>query len=940
MMLASVSAMTPAKAQIQAQQPQTEPQQIAPLPLDTAVRYGVLDNGLTYYIRHNEEPKERCDFHIAQAVGATLEKDDQNGLAHFLEHMAFNGTEHFPDKTIIEYFESVGVKFGSNINAYTSTDETVYRLSDVPTYREAILDSALLVMHDWSCALTLSGKEIDNERGVIREEWRTVSTAARLMFTESNRQKYPGTPYATRDVIGDTAVINNFSYQALRDYYHQWYGPDLQCIVVVGDIDVDRMEQKLIELFSPIPERKTRGIRPTFPLGDNDEPIVSRVTNPEAQLTIAEIRFKLGETPKSFKRSGQGYQLALIHNLFEMMMNYRMQELTMNPKGGFSGASISYGSSASSGVTEGLNFLASAKSGREAQAFEELATEAERFRRYGFTTSEFERARTEILSRYEQAYNERNTRTNRDHAQECYRNYLEGEPMPGIEWEYETMKQLLPMLSVGVVNQVMMPMVTEKNVILAIQGAEKEGIHIPTKEEMLATFARIRNSEIEAPKDEKINRPLVEHTPTAGTITSEETNEALGTTEWVLSNGAHVVIKPTTFKNDEIRLFARSKGGLDKVATADLSSAELSTAIVQFNGLGSFDMSNLQKVTTGKRASVKPQISERYEMLTGSSTVKDFETMLQLLYLHFTATREDDEAFANIISLLATSIKNKDADHKQLFADSVAVTRTTKPERHLILNEATLAQVSQRRALELFRERFANAADFTFYLVGNIDPKDETTRQLIAQWIGGLATTPDREQFTDTGARTPQGKITNYFARKMEINTATNRIYYTAPMAYNQRNSIIMHLIGDILSTRYLEEIREKEGGSYGVGCSGTVSKYPVEQATLSMGFDTDPEKQQALLEIIHREIDKIAADGPIASDFDKAKQILAKAHKENMEKNPVWINALVSYYENQINLLDYQSTLDAITPSDIQSTLKALVDAGNVIEVVMTPQK
>ncbi len=911
------------------------------LPLDPAVRMGVLENGLTYYIRHNEEPKDRCEFHIAQAVGATLEEDHQNGLAHFLEHMAFNGTKNFPDKMIINYFESIGVNFGGDINAYTSLDETVYRLSNVPTYRQGILDSALLVMHDWAAAISLNDAEIDNERGVIREEWRTVGNANRRLWTKSSAEKFPGTPYAKRDVIGDTAVINNFTYQALRDYYHQWYGPDLQCIVVVGDIDVDKMEKDLVALFSKIPARKNRGVRPVFPLGNNDEPIVSRITDPEGQQTRFGIQFKLGEVDKQFKLSDQGYVYLLIQNLFYNMFSYRFEEIAQDPKGAIMGGFAYYGASAGAGVTEGMNFIGVSKAGKEEQTFRDLAIEIERFRRYGFTPSEFERAKTETLSSYEKAYNERDTRNSQSLAQECYNHYLDGLPMPGIEFEYDYIKKFLPQINVALINQAMQQMIIEKNIILSVTGPEKEGVNIPSKADMLRIFNEVKASKIEAPKEDKIDRPLVENTPAqAGTIVKEKFNKDLGTTEWTLSNGAKVVIKTTDFKNDEINMTMTSRGGINKLPATDLPSAELATSIVSFNGIGTFTALELQKVLTGKHASASPYIGGNYEGVSGRSTIKDFETMLQLAYLQFTGVRKDDDAFKNLISLVATNLENKESNPKAIFGDSVSLTTSTLRERVVIMNKETLGKVNQDKALEIFKQRFNNMGDFTTYFVGNIDPKDAKTRELICLWLGSQGSKAKAEKLTDTGNRNPKGVVKNYFARDMEIKTATNRIYYYAPMKYNLKNSIIMSMIGEILSTRYLESIREKEGGSYGVGTSGWVTDFPKGKATIYMGFDTDPEKQAKLMEIIHRELETIVANGPLQSDFDKTIEIFTKGHKENLEKNSYWIGVIDSYYEDDMNKLEYLETLNSITPKDIQKALKKIVKNNNVVEVVMTPAK
>lgn len=915
-------------------------QQPQPLPVDPAVRMGVLPNGLTYYIRHNEQPKGHCEFHIAQAVGAILEEDNQDGLAHFLEHMAFNGSKHFPGKNLINYFESIGVNFGGGINAYTSTDETVYRLSNVPTTREGIIDSALLVLHDWSCALLLEDEEIDNERGVIREEWRTVSGPDRRMYFGGVQAKYPGSKYAERDVIGDTAVINNFKYQELRDYYHRWYGPDLQAVVVVGDIDVDQMEKKIKDLFSKIPERANRGVRPVYPIADNDAPIIGRYTDKEAQYSRFDVEFKHPALPREIKLTDQGYMISVINSLIEMMISNRIQELALDPNANFVQAYGGYNNAL--GVTDVFNFIYVAKDGKEKAAFADLLTQIEKIKRYGFTVSEFERAKTQFLSNAEQQYNERNSRKSVSYAQQDYiRHFIDGTPIPGIEWEYNTLKMLFPQLPVDIANQLAQNYITDKNVVMAYIG--KDVPTAPTEAEMLEAYNAVKTKEIAAPVEEKFDRPLVETTPKAGKIKKETQNTDLGTTEWILSNGIKVIIKPTDFKDDEIRMSLYSDGGLSKVAIEDIPSASLATAIVSQNGIGTFSIIDLQKALTGKQISIQPDINEYHEYLNGASTVKDFETLMQLAYLHFTAPREDDNAFQSLISMLETALSSRESDPKNIFSDSIQMTAYAHHPRMMTFNVDFVKRANQKRALEIYRERFANPADFTMYLVGNIDPKDAKTRELISTWIGGLKTKKGKkETATDNGIRYAKGKVKNYFTREMEINAASNRIMYTADIDYTLANRVNANAIGDILQIRYTESIREKEGGTYGVGTTSYLTNEPVNQAVVLMQFDTDPEKQEKLMQIIHKEVMDIVNNGPREDDLAKVKEDMIKNFEREIEDNGYWINTVLHrYYDDGLNYkADYLNAIKAMTPESVQAILKKIVAQGNVMEIVMSPDK
>ena len=914
-----------------AQQPQM-------LPIDSAVRVGKLDNGLTYYIRHNEYPKQRAEFHIAQAVGAILEEDHQNGLAHFLEHMAFNGTEHFAGKGIIEYFESIGVNFGGNINAYTSLDETVYRLSEVPTVREGIIDSALLVMHDWACGLLLLPEEIDAERGVIREEWRTGAQANRRMWKAINPLKYPGSQYAKRDVIGDTAVINNFAYDALRDYYKKWYGPDNQAIIVVGDIDVDQIEQKIKALWADVPARENRGERPLYSVNDNVEPIVAIVRDKEAQYTRIELEFKKDQLPAQLRGTNVDYLQTIAVELVCDMFNNRLSELAMKPEATFVGAGSYYGEL----VKEKDAFVAIylAKQGQEVAAYKDILTQLEKMRRYGFTYAELDRVKKETLAAYEKSYNERNTVRNIAHAQEYIRHYLDGSPIPGIAWEYEMIQQLLPMLNVDMLNQIAQQLITDENLIISFQAPMDKNVVLPTEQEAVEMLAAVKNEEIEAPVEEAIRENLVEIAPKAGKIKKTAYNETLGTTEWTLSNHVRVVVKPTTFKQDEILFYAFSQGGRSLVATADLPSAALATDVVELGGLADMNATDLQKALTGKRVSLSPSISTYSESLSGSSTVKDLETLLQLNYLYFTAPRRDEEAYQTLISILDSQLANRDKNPKVAWSDSVQMMASNYSDRTLIVNKELLTKASLDKALEVYKARFANPADFTFFFVGNVDPADKAFQAQVCTWLGGLKANKKLEKAADDKVRVAMGIQKNYFTRQMETKTASNRIQYTSyDMPYTLANDLNMEMIGRILSTRYLESIREREGGSYGVGCAGWMNRHPVPYAQLIMQFDTDPEKQEKLMNIIHEEVKTIVENGPLAKDLQKEKESMLKDFEENLEKNGYWTDVLSVYYKNGINYItDYKAAVEAITAETVQATLKELVEAGNVFEVVMLP--
>lgn len=915
-------------------------QQPTMLPVDPNVRVGKLDNGLTYYIRHNEQPKQRADFHIAQAVGAVLEEDDQNGLAHFLEHMAFNGTQHFPGKGIIKYFESVGVNFGGNINAYTGIDETVYRLSDVPTYREGIVDSALLVMHDWACGLLLLPEEIEAERGVIREEWRTRNSAWGRMSKKVNAELYPNSQYGKRDVIGDTAVINNFAYEALRSYYHKWYGPDNQAIIVVGDIDVDAIEAKIKALWADVPERTNRGERPLYTVDFREHPVVAIATDKEAPATRISIEYLHEQLPKTVEGTDMSYVMDLCHSLIGEMLNQRFAELMLKSDAHIAQAHAYYGETVK--LKDAFEVVAVPKEGFETQALRDVLMEVEKMRRYGFTENELELAKNSLLNEYEKAFNERNTQRNITLAREYIRNFEDGDPIPGITWEYDFVQAVIPMLDLQSINKIAEGYV-HPNPGIAILGPDKAGVYIPSKREALDILNEVEHMEIAAPEVKKVDSRLVKHAPKAGKIKQEKELPAFGATEWTLSNGMKVVIKPTAFKADEVLLNGFSLGGKSMVETKDLPSATLASDIVSFMGLGDFSMNDLRKALTGKTVNLESEIDAYTESMEGSSSVKDLETMLQLVYLNFTALRRDEDAYQTLLNLLKTQLVNKDANPKAGWRDSISMVSNNYSERVTLLNMAMLEKVDMDKALAIYKERFSNAADFTFVLVGNVDPKDKALRDMVCRWLGGIKGKKSKHEIAvDRGVRSPKGEVKNYFVKPMETHTASNYVRFSSyEMDYTLSHILNMQMLGRVLDTRYLESAREREGGTYGVSCWGTMSYRPVPQASLQMVYDTDPKMQTRLMDIIHEEVNTIRKNGPLEEDLRKEKESMLKDYEENIEKNSWWLSILRSYMMTGIDYrTHYVDAVNALTSESVQKTLIRLLEPGNVIEVVMMPEE
>ena len=710
------------------QQAVAQQMQFPPLPVDKNVRIGQLDNGLTYYIRHNKLPENRAEFYIAQKVGSILEEPQQRGLAHFLEHMAFNGTKNFPgdDKGlgVIPWCETVGIKFGTNLNAYTSIDETVYNISNAPIDRAGVLDSCLLVLHDWSNYILLKDDEIDKERGVIREEWRSRNSGMLRVYTDLLPTIYPGDKYADCMPIGSIDVINNFPYKDIRDYYHKWYRPDLQGIVIVGDIDVDAVEAKLKTIFADVQKAVNPAERVYYPVADNKEPIVAIGTDKEVDDPSIEVYFKQDATPDSEKNNVGYLASQYMTSMITSMLNARLSELTQSANPPFTRAYSSYGNFFVAKTKEALNLSASSKADGIEKALKVLLQEAERARRFGFTESEYARARANYLQRLESAYNEREKTKHGSYVREYVRNFLDAEPIPGIETEYAMMNQLAPNLPVQAINMAIQQLVPDSNQVVIIAGPEKEGLKYPQKEEVIALLKGMKSLDLQPYVDKVSDEPLMKEAPKGGKIVSEKEGEIYGSTKLVLSNGVTVYIKKTDFKADEIRMKATSLGGKSLFPDKDALNFAVMDNVVAVGGLGNFSQVDLTKVLAGKKVSVRAGLGATTENVFGTCSPKDFETMMQLTYLTFTAPRKDMEAFESYKNRTKAELESAQANPLSSINDTLQKAMYNNHPRVVIMKPEMVDQINYDRILEMYNDRFKDASDFTFYFVGNSQAAD------------------------------------------------------------------------------------------------------------------------------------------------------------------------------------------------------------------------
>ena len=909
-------------------------QQMPPIPVDPQVRIGKLDNGLTYYIRQNNYPEGQANFYIAQKVGSVLEEDNQRGLAHFLEHMCFNGTEKFPGNGVIKYLESIGVKFGGDLNAYTSIDETVYNIDNVPMSVAGAVDSCLWILHDWAGGLLLEAEDIDKERGVIHEEWRQRNTAQQRMMEAVAKEMYPGNRYGDRFPIGTMEVIDNFPYQALRDYYEKWYRPDQQAIVVVGDINVDEVEGKIKSIFADLRMPENPAERVYYPIADNKEPIITMAQDKEQQYGIVYLFAKHEAIPDAAKGDLQYLVFDYAKAMFAQMMSGRMAELAMNPDAPFVEGMVNDGEFFLAKTKGAVNGAIIPKEGMVKEATAVLYREMLRAQRHGFTESEYVRARAEYLTNLESAFNERAKVKSQRYCKEYVRHFIDNEPIPGIENEYAMMNQLAPNLPVELVNGYIQSIMSDSNLVVMAMLPEKEGLVHPTEEEMAQLLVSVAAEDITAYVDKVSDEPLLAQEPVGGKVVKTK-EAAFGYTQLTLSNGATVYIKKTDFKADQIMMRAVSKGGQALYDESEAINLSQVVDVIDNNGIGSFNTTDLQKVLAGKKASVTPYIDMYREGVIGNSTPKDFETLMQLTYLQFTAPRLDDEAFVSYKNKMKAMLENQELDPQSALGDTLTKVLYNNHPRAINMKAADVEKTDDKRILEIYKERFANAADFSFFFTGAID--EAVAIPLIEKYIGGLPAGGKKEKYVDAKLDIQKGDITNIFEKQMATPSATVYLVYTGKAKYNLKNNLMMSLTKQILDIIYTEEIREKEGGTYGVGTSGTLNNVPKESARLLVMFQTAPELREKLTGMAIDLLNKFAEEGPRQQDLDKVREYMLKKYAENQKENAYWGNQIQNYVIDGFDgYKDFEKILNSITPADLKKFAKSLLKQGNKIEVSM----
>ena len=911
-------------------------QQAQPLPVDPAVRIGHLDNGLTYYIRHHEEPKGQANFYIAQKVGSILEEEDQRGLAHFLEHMCFNGTEHFPGNNVIKYCESIGVKFGENLNAYTSIDETVYNIDNVPVATApSAIDSCLWILHDWADGLLLEADDIDHERGVIHEEWRSRMNEAQLrMYEKILPEMYPGNKYGERMPIGLMSVVDNFPYQALRDYYEKWYRPDQQGIIVVGDIDVDAVEAKIKDIFGTIAKPENPAERYYVQIEDNAEPIVTMATDKEQPYAISYIFCKHDAYPEELKNDLNYFLYDYALTAAQIMMNSRIQEMLQSPEPPFVQASIGNDIFFLAKTKEAWTGVVVSTENDMLNALTTLYREMLRSVRGGFTAGEYERAKADIIASYESIYNMRDKIKSAEYCSDYVNNFINGEPVVSVEDNFALIQQVAPAIPVEVVNQIVASLVGEGNLVVSCMLPEKEGVKYPSSDEIKAALASVAAEDIEPYVDTVSDEPLISELPAKGSVLKAK-DDKFGYRKYSLSNGATLYFKQTDFNADEIRLNAFSRGGTSLYPESLSPVLKVTDELMTIGGVGAFNSIDLTKVLAGKMVSADPYIENFEEGLNASSTPKDVETMFQLCYLFFTAPRADEDAFASWKNRVRAVYANREAQPMSAFQDTLSLTIYNRPDRVKELTLAEIEGIDYTKAMQIARERFAGADDFTFIVTGNID--EATLIPLVEQYIASLPSAGKKEKEDNKIFDFVKGQVSNNFDKEMEIPMVTTCFLDSGKAKYTLKNSVAYDAALNALSNVLLEEIREKEGGTYSIGAYGTMTGTPLQEAYCQIAYQSDPDKYEYLNGRVLEIVDEFSQDGPTQENLDKAKEFFLKNYQENLRENSYWSSIIKEYIQTGTDFsTDFEKTVSGLDIKTVKKVFNSIYKQGNHAEVIM----
>lgn len=907
------------------------------LPIDRNVKIGKLKNGLTYYIRNNGKPEDKVELRLVVNAGSVLETDRQVGLAHFMEHMNFNGTKNFEKNELVDYLQSIGVKFGADLNAYTSFNETVYILP-IPSDDPEKLEKGFQIIEDWAHNATLTNEAIDDERGVVLEEYRLSLGGDKRMLKEYLPKLMHGSKYADRLPIGTKSNLENFDYQDVKDFYNDWYRPDLMAVVAVGDLSVEEMEKKIIKHFDGIASTPNAKKREEFDLPNHEETFISITTDKEAAFNRVQLMYKDHKKAKKVE-TFKDYRDLIVVQLFTTLLNNRLSELSNAPEPPFVGAGASYRSTFARTKNAYQCFALSSPEGLLG-ALKVMLEENKRVQLHGFLPSELDRARKTLLANIEKQFNDRDKMESSRIVREYVRNYLTQEPIPGIEMEFDLYKKLLPQIQTEEINALINDFIHDDNRVIILTGTEKEGVKKVSEEEVKALLKEVDASNIAAYEDEAVASSLIKNVPKAGSIASTDVNEQLGTTTLNLSNGLKLTYKKTDFKNDEILLRAYSPGGSSLYSDEELDQTFYANMFVSNTGIGGLSLTDMQKFMSGKIARVSPSIGNYEEGFSGSAAPKDIEIMFQMIHLYFTDLNKDEEAYKSNLSKMKGFLGNFLAMPNMYFREEIDNYRNKGNKRHYgFPTEERLDAANYDLAYVKYKERFANAADFHFYLVGNIE--EESIQKYAKLYLASLPTLDRKDEpvYSDFKFADQYDK----YVVKRGVDPKSNvQISWEEAVNYDEVNKLAVKALGEVLTIKLVEQLREEESGVYGVGAKGSLRKRPYSKVNFSISFPCGPENVDKLSAAALAEVKKLKVDGIQTKDLDKVKETLLVDHKEKLKTNRFWVEALLAAKRNESDpnrILEYEKKVNALTEAELQEIAVKYLD-DNYFHAILMPEK
>ena len=905
------------------------------IPFNPATSKGVLKNGLTYYVKSNSTPKNRAELMLVVSAGSVLEDSDQLGIAHFCEHMSFNGTKNFPKNELEKYFESIGMESGPEINAYTSFDETVYMLK-VPLDKEEYIQNGLQVLYDWASQVTDSDEEINKERGVVHEEWRGGQGAQKRMMNQWLPVFLNHSKYAERLPIGEMEIIDKCKPEVLRRFRNDWYRPDLQAIIVVGDFDQPKMVKMIEEKFSAIPVKSNARIKNDFPVPGHKETLVKIVTDKEATYSAASLYIK---HPMNIDLTINGYRTSILYSLYNQMINQRLSELTQKENPPFVMGQSGYGGLI--GPSDVYTSTAITHPGKIPDGLKSVLIENERIRKFGFTQTELDRNKEAMLKSMESAFNERDKRESMSIAEEYSRNFLlRKEPVPGIELEFAYYKAFLPTITLAEVNGLAEKWITDENRVVVITAPEVAGVPVPTEIEIRNVLDEIKHEGITAYTDETTKEPLMKSVPVAGKIISKKKISEVDAVEWTLSNGSKVVLKQTDFKDDEILFTGFSWGGTSLYSQPDNISASFASTIMDLSGVAEYKLTTLQKMLAGKEVTVTPVIKMLTQGLEGSSNVSDIETLFQLINLYFTQPRFDEVAFSSYITRMKSELDNRDVSPESAFADTFSVVTANYHPRMKPLSKELLDEAKFTRIAQIGKERFANPGAFTYFFVGKID--SVKIKPLVEEYLSSLPTTPKVEKWIDLGVRKPTGVVEKIVYKGKE-SKSIQYILFHGKLNYSTRDIIELDALSKILTTRLTENIREDKSSVYYIGAQPGYNKLPVPDYEMTIYYGTSPEKLRVLKESVFATIRDLIENGPKQDEVDKAREKIKREHETNLRENGYWEGVLKTYYLNKEGnfktFAEFDNVVKGLTTKSLRSAALRTFDFNNYISVALMPE-